>query len=334
MRKLFYTVKRAGILTAAAILGTAALAGCGSKDSSSSESTATTAASKAETDAAKEENTQDAQLVVAGSDGAGLIAAIQAAADGVDPSKILIVASGNELATDMASMPAYINAADTDEQFEADITDDFETYLSDILAAGNNKNNSDMAECVAENSEDAKNWLSDTLSIEFGDLTQSEGSSVSRSFPAKEGNLNEAVQKALTSKIEELKIPIEYNAELKSVEYNEEGVLDHITVSVDGKDQEVNCLALVATDVSLIPFFENAQVYETDGKATALVVSNNAELLNKDSGEIIDGLYAAGSILKAAVDGDKVLSGNELTEAVVFGTTAGTEAAVYISDNQ
>lgn len=34
-----------------------------------------------------------------------------------------------------------------------------------------------------------------------------------------------------------------------------------------------------------------------------------------------------GPILSAAVDGEGVLSGNELTEAVVFGSTAGTEAA-------
>ena len=39
-------------------------------------------------------------------------------------------------------------------------------------------------------------------------------------------------------------------------------------------------------------------------------------------------------ILSAAVDGEGVLSGNELTEAVMFGSTAGTEAAVYVSDNQ
>ena len=78
----------------------------------------------------------------------------------------------------------------------------------------------------------------------------------------------------------------------------------------------------------------NPQVYEADGKAAALVVSNNAEQLNKDSGELINGLYAAGPILSAAVDGEGVLSGNELTEAVMFGSTAGTEAAVYVSDNQ
>ena len=283
MKKSFHTVKKAGILTAAAVLGTAALAGCGSK----ADTTESAAASEEATEAVGEAEASDAQLVIAGGDSAGLIAAVQAAAEGMDPSKILILAPGEELAAD-----------------------------------------------VSENSEEAKDWLADTLGMEYGDLTQEAGSTVARSFPAKEGNLNELAQEALLKKVEELKIPVEYKTELKSVAYDEEGALDRITVTVDGKDQEIDCLALVATDVSLIPVFEESQVYEADGKAAALVVSNNAEQLNKDSGELINGLYAAGPILSAAVDGEGVLSGNELTEAVVFGSTAGTEAAVYVSDNQ
>ena len=323
MKKSFHTVKKAGILTAAAVLGTAALAGCGSK----ADTTESAAASEEATEATGEAEASDAQLVIAGGDSAGLIAAVQAAAEGMDPSKILILAPGEELAADMTEMAPYVNAADTDEQFQANLTDDF-------MTAGNNTNNSDMAAYVSENSEEAKDWLADTLGMEYGDLAQEAGSSVARSFPAKEGNLNELAQEALLKKVEELKIPVEYKAELKSVAYDEEGALDRITVTVDGKDQEIDCLALVATDVSLIPVFEESQVYEADGKAAALVVSNNAEQLNKDSGELINGLYAAGPILSAAVDGEGVLSGNELTEAVVFGSTAGTEAAVYVSDNQ
>ena len=285
MKKSFHTVKKAGILTAAAVLGTAALAGCGSK----ADTTESATASEEATEAVGEAEASDAQLGIAGGDSAGLIAAVQAAAEGMDPSKILILAPGEELAADMAEMAPYVNAANTDEQFQANLTDDFEIYLSDIMTAGNNTNNSDMAADVSENSEEAKDWL---------------------------------------------KIPVEYKTELKSVAYDEEGALDRITVTVDGKDQEIDCLALVATDVSLIPVFEESQVYEADGKAAALVVSNNAEQLNKDSGELINGLYAAGPILSAAVDGEGVLSGNELTEAVMFGSTAGTEAAVYVSDNQ
>lgn len=330
MKKSFYTVKKAGILTAAAVLGAAALAGCGSK----ADTAESTAASEAATEAVGEAEAADTQLVIAGGDSAGLIAAVQAAAEGMDPSKILILAPGEALAADMTEMAPYVNAANTSEQFKANLEDDFEVYLSDILAAGNHTNNEDMAAYVSESSEAAKIWLTDTLGIEYGDLTQETGSSVARSFPAKEGELNRLAQEALLKKVEELKIPIEYKTELKSVAYSEEGVLDRITVTVDGKDEEIDCLALVATDVSLVPVFEESQVFETDGKTAALVVSNNAEQLNKDSGEAIGGLYAAGPIVAAAVDGEGVLSGNELTEAVVFGMTAGTEAAGYISDNQ
>ena len=72
-----------------------------------------------------------------------------------------------------------------------------------------------MAAYVSENSEEAKDWLADTLGMEYGDLTQEAGSSVARSFPAKEGNLNELAQEALLKKVEELKIPVEYKAELR-----------------------------------------------------------------------------------------------------------------------
>lgn len=50
MKKSFHTVKKAGILTAAAVLGTAALAGCGSK----ADTTESAAASEEATEAVGE----------------------------------------------------------------------------------------------------------------------------------------------------------------------------------------------------------------------------------------------------------------------------------------
>ena len=59
-----------------------------------------------------EAEASDAQLVIAGGDSAGLIAAVQAAAEGMDPSKILILAPGEELAADMAEMAPYVTRMD------------------------------------------------------------------------------------------------------------------------------------------------------------------------------------------------------------------------------
>lgn len=64
--KSFHTVKKAGILTAAAVLGTAALAGCGSK----ADTTESAASSEEATEAVGEAEASDAQLVIAGGDSA------------------------------------------------------------------------------------------------------------------------------------------------------------------------------------------------------------------------------------------------------------------------
>lgn len=66
MKKSFHTVKKAGILTAAAVLGTAALAGCGSK----ADTTESAASSEEATEAVGEAEASDAQLVIAGGDSA------------------------------------------------------------------------------------------------------------------------------------------------------------------------------------------------------------------------------------------------------------------------
>ena len=61
MKKSFHTVKKAGILTAAAVLGTAALAGCGSK----ADMAESAAASEEATEAAGEIGDNNSQLLSA-----------------------------------------------------------------------------------------------------------------------------------------------------------------------------------------------------------------------------------------------------------------------------
>ena len=47
----------------------------------------------------------------------------------------------------------FINASETAEQFEAEIDDTYDTFLSDTLKAGKNSNNQDMAEFLVESAE-------------------------------------------------------------------------------------------------------------------------------------------------------------------------------------
>lgn len=330
-----------GMKQAAAALmvaGTVVLAGCSDGQGSEASSQAAAESTQAE-EAGASANT--ASLVIAGDDGASLVAAIQAVQEGLAPEKIRILAPGEELAADLAGMPGFINAANTAEQYEAEIMDDFEIYLADTMETGNNTNQPEMTSYLAEAAEDGKIWLSENLGIQYGEVSREEGSSVARSFPAAEGNLNELVAEALVQKVQDLKIPVEYGAKLKSVSLDGDGALQAVTYEAEGNEISLSCKALVATDRELISLFPEAAVYENaEGEKTALLVTDNAEVFSVTeeesglTGDPIPGLYAAGSAVEAAVYGDKALTGNEMTAMTVFGMTAGTEAAIYVSDNE
>ncbi len=154
--------KKTLALFSAAVMAAAAMTGCSNNTAPTSPSTEeTTKAPEApSTEAAAETaaEEQKKELVILGGNGAGLIAAIQAAEDGINPSKILILSGSGELAADMKEKEDFINASETAEQFEAEIDDTYDTFLSDTLKAGKNSNNQDMAEFLVESAEEAKNW--------------------------------------------------------------------------------------------------------------------------------------------------------------------------------
>ena len=117
---------------AAAVLAAGAIAGCSSRDTEESRGTKAsegTAESGEETDASSEAQDgqaegagiSDADIVIAGGDAAGMAAAIQAVAEGTDPSKILVLEKSG--AEELTLSGEFLNAADTDEQAEAGIAE-------------------------------------------------------------------------------------------------------------------------------------------------------------------------------------------------------------------
>lgn len=333
--------KKALVLLASAAVTAVVLAGCSNKNQTAATEGASSSAEESEstaeqtTEAPKEE--EKAGLVIAGGDGAGLAAAIQAVEEGLDPSRILIVESSEELASDVKDKEAFINAADTQLQFDAEIEDSFEAYLADILKAGNNKNSQELAEHLAESGEEAMTWLNG-LGIQVGNPKKQEGSSAARSYSVKEGAaLNEALSEALVKKAEELKIPVETKTSVKEILYNENGAVSGVKLESDGKEKTVDCIALLVTDESMLPLFQNMEIQFTKGaddKENGLLVNNCTEVLKAgEENESVQGLYAAGSLIGSAVHGEKVLAGDDMTAMIVFGRTAGTESSIYVSDN-
>ena len=330
--------KKLMVLLASAMV-LASLAGCGNNNaeeasgaSSEAEETAGAAdpamestdgtAGEEEVEKPGEEKTE---LVIAGGDAAGVAAAIQAVSEGMDPSAILIVESGDELAADAAGKGSFFNESDSDQQFEAGIEDSYDSFLADTA----------MAEFLVESASEARVWL-EGLGVKFGAPEQREGSSAARSLPGAGEELGVQVEKALKARAEELKIPVRYNTSVVKLLYGDDGAVSGIVLSADGKEETIDCLAVVATDPELLPLFEELKtVNGADGNAAGVVVTSCAEAIMPGSEEeekAVPGLYAAGRIIEAAAHGAGALEGNEMVSMAVYGMTAGTEAAIYIGD--
>lgn len=323
-----------------AVLAAAVLAGCGNKQTAetaavSSAEVTTEASTEAETEAAeKEDNSMD--MVVAGGDASGLIAAIQAVRAGANPSKVMVIESSGKLGEDLDSMETFVNAANTNEQFEAEIEDSYEQFLADIKAAGNGKNSEELAEFVAESGEEVVEWLRG-MNIEMAGVDKEEGSSVARSYSAEgEEELPEVLARTLKEQLEDLKIQVLPDTEVKEILFAEDGGVSGIKVEGKNGERTIDCLSLVIADEGLLPLLEAQPVQftaGTDSKNNGLLVNNCAEVLDKDGGSI-PGLYAVGTLIEPSVHGEKALAGNEMTAAILFGMTAGEEAGMYAEDNR
>lgn len=332
--------KKTLALLSAAVMVTAVMAGCSSNKATETTAPATSApADEASTEApteAPEAKNLEADLVVAGGDGAGLVAAIQAVKEGMDPTKIVIVETTGELAADIASMGDSMNASNTDEQYAQEIEDSFEAYLGDIKKAGNGKNNEVMAEFLAENSEEALLWLRD-VGIELEGVTKGEGATVARSYAATgDKKLSEALTEALIKEVETLKIQVLNDSAVDEILFAEDGSVSGVKLTGKDGQETINCTSLILADKELLPLLEKETLTFTkdaDEKSTGVLINTCAEVVKE--GEIsVPGLYAVGGITDAALFGEKALAGDQITGSVLLGSTAGTEAAVYVSDNK
>ena len=90
------------VMEAAAVLAVGALTGCSSQSTGdkAEETTKAEASQEAVEESTQAEQTafmEDADLVIAGGDPAGMAAAIQAVAEGTDPAKILVLGSSEKI---------------------------------------------------------------------------------------------------------------------------------------------------------------------------------------------------------------------------------------------
>lgn len=123
-------------------------------------------------------------VVVVGSGGAGLAAAIQAHDDG---ARVLIVEKMPTIGGNTIKASAGMNAAETRFQRVKGIQDSKELFYAETLKGGHNKNNPALLRRFVETAPQAIEWLADR-GIMLNDITTTGGMSIDRTHRPKDGS--------------------------------------------------------------------------------------------------------------------------------------------------
>ncbi|MRT57933.1 flavocytochrome c [Enterobacteriaceae bacterium RIT693] len=127
---------------------------------------------------------QSYDVVVVGSGGAGLAAAIQAHDEG---ASVLIVEKMPSIGGNTVKASAGMNAAETRFQRVKGIHDSKELFYAETLKGGYNKNNPELLHRFVENAPQAIEWLADR-GIMLNDITTTGGMSIDRTHRPRDGS--------------------------------------------------------------------------------------------------------------------------------------------------
>ena len=153
-------------------------------------------------------------VVVVGSGGAGLAAAIEVAEAGnsVVVLERMPIIGGNTLRA-----TGGMNAAETNLQAENDIEDSVELFFEDTMNGGHETNDPEMVEIMVNYSAEAVHWIND-LGAGLVNVTTSGGQSVLRTHrPADGSPVGPAMIRALDNRLNELGIEIMLNSEVQDL---------------------------------------------------------------------------------------------------------------------
>ncbi|MBF2451347.1 flavocytochrome c [Listeria welshimeri] len=229
-------------------------AGCGSNDTSKSDAAktkdkekdkteVTSGASKTSyTDPSKLKDTYD--IVIIGAGGAGMSAALEAKAKGLNPVILekMPLAGGNTM-----KASSGMNASETKFQKEQGINDSNDKFYEETLKGGHGTNDKEMLRFFVDNSASAIDWL-DSMDIKLNNLTITGGMSEKRTHRPEDGSaVGKYLVDGLLKNVQEEKIPVFINADVKEIT-QKDGKVTGVKVKLNNKDEKtISSDAVVVT---------------------------------------------------------------------------------------
>lgn len=265
-----------------------------STSSSSSEKTdAKTGASKTMTYAEPSSLKKSYDVIIVGSGGAGMTAAIEAKDAGMNPVILekMPMAGGN---TSKAS--AGLNASETSVEKAQGVTDSNDKFYEETLKGGGGTNDKELLRYFVDHSAAAVDWLAQN-DIVLDNLTTTGGMSVSRTHRTHDGSAVGAyLVKGLEENISKRDIPVFVNSDVTKIN-EKDGKVSGVEVKIEGETKQVDSKAVVVTTGGFGANQKMIAKYRPDLKD---YVTTNA------AGSTGDGIEMISALGGALVDMDKI----------------------------
>lgn len=211
-------------------------------ESKTKETTEVASGASAQTYTDPKEMKKEYDIIIVGSGGAGMSAAIEAKDAGLNPVifEKMPVVGGN---TNKAS--SGMNASETKFQKEQGIDDSNDAFYEETLKGGHGTNDKELLRYFVDHSADAIDWL-DSLDIPLNNLTITGGMSTKRTHRPEDGSaVGEYLVKGLSENVQKREIPVFVNSDVKSL-VKEDNQVTGIKVSVEGQaEKEITGKAVV-----------------------------------------------------------------------------------------
>lgn len=204
--------------------------------------------------AAKEDVTIDTDILVIGSGGAGMSAALSAKESGLDVTLIekMVYLGGNTVRA-----KGGLNAAETKYQKQLGIVDSVQTFIDDTMKGGKNINDPELVAYLAKNSSDAIEWL-DSMGISLKSVVSSGGASKPRMHgPEGGGDSGKYIVSGLEKQLEPKGIKIYTETKATEILMKDGKVVGAIAETPNGK-MTINAKAVI---IATGGFSANEELY-------------------------------------------------------------------------
>ena len=182
-------------------------------------------------------------VIIVGSGGAGMTAAIEAKDAGMNPVILekMPIAGGN---TSKAS--AGLNASETSVEKAQGVADSNDKFYEETLKGGGGTNDKALLRYFVDHSAGAVDWLN-TNGIVLDNLTTTGGMSVSRTHRPHDGSaVGGYLVKGLEENITKRNIPLFVNSDVTKIT-EKDGKVSGVKVKIEGETKDISSKAVVVT---------------------------------------------------------------------------------------